>query len=150
MKKFSLNLEKIQFGLSKNQFENWKMNHTTWKKTQVQNLKTLRFKTRKKLGRFQTWKNNGFENSQSFEKSIYRERLIQLLSKVKMGTPIGVKSFLKPDVTECWGDFNSKQFARQKFLQIPFLGRLWSPWRGKKIWFAVGVANEIFQKLIFP
>ena len=33
---------------------------------------------------------------------------------------------------------NSKQFARQKFLQIPFLGCLWSPWRGKIIWSAVG------------
>ena len=33
--------------------------------------------------------------------------------------------------TECWGDFNSKQLSCQKFLQNPFLGCLWSPWRGK-------------------
>ena len=30
-------------------------------------------------------------------------------------------------VTACWGDFNSKFFARQKILQNPFLGSQWSP-----------------------
>ena len=40
-------------------------------------------------------------------------------------------------LTVCWGDFNSKQLSCQKFLQNPFLGCLWSPWRGKIIWSAV-------------
>ena len=39
--------------------------------------------------------------------------------------------------TECWRDFNSKQLSCQKFLQNPFLGCQWSPWRGKIIWSAV-------------
>ena len=39
--------------------------------------------------------------------------------------------------TERWGDFNSKQLPFEKFLQNPFLGCQWSPWRGKIIWSAV-------------
>ena len=35
--------------------------------------------------------------------------------------------------TECWGDFNSKQLSRKKFLQNPFLGCLWSILEGKWI-----------------
>ena len=47
--------------------------------------------------------------------------------------------------TECWGHFNSKQLFHGKFLQNPFLGCLWSPWRGKIIWSAV----EYFYLMIW-
>ena len=35
-------------------------------------------------------------------------------------------------VTACWGDFNSKQLPRKKFLQNPFLGCQWSVLEGKR------------------
>ena len=43
--------------------------------------------------------------------------------------------------TECWGDFNSKQFARQKFLQNPFLGCQWSHLKAKQNFWPVESAT---------
>ena len=104
--KLSSNLEKTWFKPWKNSV--WTIKKSVWelrnephnlkKKTQVQNLKKkLRFETGKKLGRFQTWKNNGFENSQSFEQSIYRQRLIQLVTWISV-MPIRLRKQIVPIV----------------------------------------------------
>ena len=43
--------------------------------------------------------------------------------------------------TECWGNFNSRQFAYQKFLQNPFLECQWSVLEGKRNFCTVGSAT---------